>query len=170
MNASPALSPRPLLRLISGDGASFVREAAPSLAPLRLVSGLPPRAIVDELLRGQRIGDTAARAMAFYMAELADCTGWKELGSPTLAHFALHQLDMYRRRAGELLAVGLMLRDHPTIDDAFRQGGLAWSKLIELAKVVSPAHEQAWLARALASNLGDLKKAIRNAKPGGWGI
>jgi len=105
--------------------------------------------------------------MAFYMAELADCTGWKELGSPTLAHFALHQLDMDRRRAGELLAVGLMLRDHPTIDDAFRQGGLAWSKLIELAKVVSPAHEQAWLARALASNLGDLKKAIRNAKPGG---
>ena len=165
------------LRLLPGGGASLVREAAPplgsgpahppQLAPLQLVSGLPVPSIVHELRRGQRLGDIANRALAFYMAELADRTGWKELGSPTLAHFAEAHLDMDRRRAAELRDVGLMLRDHPAIDDTFRQGGIAWCKLTAIARVVSPAHEIAWLARAVDHDLESLKKAVRNSKPGG---
>ena len=165
------------LRLLPGGGASLVREAAPplgsgpahppQLAHLQLVSGLPVPSIVHELRRGQRLGDIANRALAFYMAELADRTGWKELGSPTLAHFAEAHLDMDRRRAAELRDVGLMLRDHPAIDDTFRQGGIAWCKLTAIARVVSPAHEIAWLARAVDHDLESLKKAVRNSKPGG---
>ena len=169
------------LRLLPGYGASVVCEASPPLsqgpgyaqsqaarlAPVQLISGLPVRAIIDQVRHIQRMGDISQRALAFYIAELVDRTGWKELGSPTLEHFARKQLDMDRRRVGELRAVGLMLRDHPAIDDTFRQRGIAWCKLVVLARVVSPAHELAWLARAVDHDLESLKRAVRNSKPGG---
>ncbi|MGE3753936.1 MAG: AAA family ATPase, partial [Planctomycetota bacterium] len=125
------------------------------------------KAIVDQVLRIQRMSDVSNRALAFYIAELVERTGWKEMGSPTLEHFAKKRLDMDRRRVGELRAVGLMLRDHPAIDETFRQHGIPWCKLVILARVVSPAHEIAWLARAVDHDLDSLKKAVRNSKPGG---
>ncbi|MEZ6006928.1 MAG: hypothetical protein R3F05_04040 [Planctomycetota bacterium] len=195
MNASPALSPRPLLRLISGDGASFVREREASLEAageaagaagraaswsaasaepgpttgtrIRLRSGLSPRALHAQLVAARRQGDVGERRLAHYLAELHDGRGWQALGCSSLAHYAESVLSMDRRRAHELVQVGVALRSLPRLDNAFRRGRLTWSRSCSSWGVATPTHELArgwrgplrWTQRAL-------RLLVRQAKPG----
>ena len=78
---------------------------------------------VDELARqARRCADVGNRALAFYLAEMETRGLCQVLGYPSVARYAVGALGMSRRRARELVRVGIALRDLKLVDAQARVG------------------------------------------------
>jgi len=141
-------------------------EASALLASFDMVAGLPVAEVQARLLKGMRLGDTGKRLLAFYLADMDERCLYQASGHSSTRHYALQVLHLDRPRTSELLTVGRALLTLPAIDRAFCEGRLSWSKVLELARVVSPEHEAKWLDRALSLSYQALVLEVRLSKPG----
>ncbi len=91
----------------------------------------------------------------------------KQFGYAGVLDYAVTELELEPREAKELLLLGKRLRRLPLIDQAFADGRLAYSKARELARVVVPSTQEAWLERAGELNCGELQAHVAATLPGG---
>jgi hypothetical protein len=136
------------------------------LAETDLVQGLGIQEVETRLQVGLRLHDARHRILAFYLADM-DARGLhQERGFSTLVHYARERLGLSKRRAYELLRAGQKLLELPSIDRAFAEQRIGWSKVQLLVKVATPEHEEAWLERALALTVRELEREIARSKEG----
>ncbi len=135
-------------------------------AAVELRDGLAVEAVHAQLALCLHLREVGLRGLAFYLADMHIRRLHQASGHPSTVHFAQERLELSRRRAYELVAVGRALRELPHIDAAFCEGRVGWSKLVLLARVATPRHEQAWLERAQASTWRALRLAVRTARAG----
>jgi holliday junction DNA helicase RuvB len=148
-------------------------ESAPAPAPdaaprtvVDLVPGLGAREIDRELRLADRQTDTGARRLAFYLADMEVRGICQLLGFPTATAYAVTRLEMGRRHAQQLIAVGRALEELPKIDAAFCDGRLNWTRVRLLTKIAVSETEGAWLERALLLRLGDFEREVLTSERG----
>ncbi|MFT7618110.1 MAG: Holliday junction DNA helicase RuvB [Planctomycetota bacterium] len=164
----------PLRRYNSGSTFTFKRKNHMSVLPnptneidtIHLHFGLDAEALECALVSYNRKSDVARRALAFYLDDMHSRGLHQSLGFVSAVQFACQRLDMSRRLARTLIAVGSALRDLPLIDEAFCQGRISWSKVRLLIGVATPEVEKAWLARAETNSCERLEAEIRGAEKG----
>lgn len=145
---------------------SLTTHARAALRRLGLVPGLAVCEVHTRLELGLRTGDLGQRVLAFFLVEMDERRLHQATGHASTLFYAEDRLDLDRRRTAELLRVGRALLDLPEIDRAFCAQEIGWSKLLELVKVATPAHEAAWLARARALTCKQLRLEVRLSRPG----
>jgi len=118
------------------------------------------------LQQGSRFSDTGQRILAFYLTEMAARRLHQSSGHSSTALYAEARLGIDRRRTADYIFAGRKLLDLPAIDAAFCDQRIGWTKVLQLLKVASPEHEDAWLARALELTCRELTLEVRLSKAG----
>ncbi|MDJ0974132.1 MAG: AAA family ATPase [Planctomycetota bacterium] len=142
------------------------REAQGALAAVDLQPGLSFSAVQSRLHQGVRLKEAGQRILAFYLHEVAERRLYNKTSHKSTEAFAEALLQVERRRTAEYVAVGGKLLELPAIDAALCRGEIGWSKVLQLVKVATPAHDEAWLARAKQKTVRQLALDVRLSKPG----
>ena len=136
------------------------------LTGVELIQGLGSKEVLQCLLLGTRLREAGFRILAFYLAEMVVRGLHSALGYSSTAHFALTRLGLDRRRCSELVVIGKKLLELPLVDAAFLEGSLAWSKVVELVRIVTPENQEAWLEHAKSRTVRDLADDVRRVRRG----
>ena len=131
-----------------------------------MVSGLGFEAVKERLLGICERDEGTRRALAFYLADVADRKLFEEGGHSSAVHFAEAQLEMNARRARELIQVGRELAGLHLVDDAFFAGEIGWTKVLLLLRVVQVSTQQVWIDFAREASCRELDEEVRRCRPG----
>ena len=142
------------------------RSLQEALASIHLTRDLTLDQVETHLRLGLGLHDNGHLVLAFYLADMAARELHQEAGFTSTAAYAEGVLELDVRRARELIAVGRKLRVLPAVLEAHRLQRIGWTKVLQLVKVASPEHEEAWLAFALTHNCRELALEVRLTKPG----
>ncbi len=77
------------------------------------------------------------RALAFYLADMAERRLFRLFGCVSSVHYAQEHLDLGARLARELVSVGRALEDLGLIDAAFARGRISWTKVRLLCRIAT---------------------------------
>ena len=144
-----------------------IHDARHALQGLGMIDGLAAEEVDEHLGRYLRLHDIGHRGLAFYLCEMQERRLHQSFGYSSTTEYALHRHALSARRTRELLHAGAQLRELVVVDEAFCRQELTWSKVVLLLRVASAEHEQAWLDRAKALGISELKREVRLAKRGG---
>ena len=97
---------------------------AEAMITLDLQAGLGPHEVDRRLALANRAGDMGARALSFYLVDLAERGGQQELGFHCVIQYAESRFGIQPRTTQEYLAVGRALDELPEIDQALCEGRL----------------------------------------------
>ena len=136
------------------------------LAGVELIQGLGLGEIVKRLHLGNRLREAGYRILAFYLAEMAVRKLHSAAGYSSVAQFAHRKLGLSRQRTSELILIGKKLLELRLLDAALLDGSLAWSKIVELVKVVTPDNQEAWIKHAKGRTVRQLADDVRAARRG----
>ena len=135
-------------------------------AGIELVAGLPSGELEQRLLQAHRETEVGHRQLAFYLHEMQARGVHQLFGYRSAVHYAVDRLDMHRRKAQMLVAVGAALLRLPAIDGAFAEGKITWSKARLLCRVASEETEAEWLLKARDLGCRELEWLVRSCLPG----
>jgi hypothetical protein len=148
-------------------------QAAPDSAPMttkqaviHMIPGLPSGDLEQRLLQVHRETEVGHRALAFYLNDMQARGVHQLLGFRSAVHYAVERLDMCRRKAHKLLAVGSALLRLQVIDHAFARGQISWSKAALLCRVATEDTEREWLLKAKDLGCRQLEWLIGSCVPG----
>ncbi|MHC4854747.1 MAG: hypothetical protein ACYTF5_22340, partial [Planctomycetota bacterium] len=96
--------------------------AAENQEGIELVAGLPSGDLERCLLQANRHTEVGHRLLAFYLNEVQQRGVHQLWGYSSAVHYAVERLDMHRRKAQMLVAVGATLLRLRAIDRAFAEG------------------------------------------------
>jgi hypothetical protein len=118
-------------------------------------------AIDTELSTNVRGYQASEHRMAVLLARMDHDKLHQEFGYAKLTDYAAERLGLEPHQTRALLRIGKKLPDLPLLDRAMADGQLGWTKVRELAKVLTPQNESAWieLARAATSRL--IERAVQ---------
>lgn len=106
-------------------------SALASPAPIR---GFDPSTRLAELRRAERASQVDfLLALARFDQEL----GWRELGHPSLLAYLSRELGLSNAAAYQRRVACDLLRRHPELEEPLRDGRLCFTKLIDLARVIT---------------------------------
>ncbi|MHC4709877.1 MAG: Holliday junction branch migration DNA helicase RuvB [Planctomycetota bacterium] len=128
--------------------------------------GLAIHEVDRRIAQANRAGDVGARAMAFYLVDLAERGGQQELGYHSVVQYAETRYLMQPSTTREYLAVGRALDELPHIDEAFCAGRLFWSQVRQLVRITTPETESAWLEWAAGHTARQIAAQVRNRRKG----
>ncbi len=135
-----------------------------------LEAGLSAAEADRRVARAHRAGDIGARALAFYLVDIADRGVHQEFGFHGVEQYAEMRYHIRPPTTRSYLATGRALDELPEIDEAFCRGKLFWSQVRELARVATAETEAEWLdwargrsAREIATHAGVRRKGERPA-------
>lgn len=89
---------------------------------------------------GRRLND-AQYELVIAAAAFASGDEWRD-HAPAAAHWIADHLDVHLGTAREWIRIGTSLTELPSIDDAFGQGRLSYSKVRVLSRVATPDNER----------------------------
>ncbi len=140
--------------------------------PLTLTGGLSAEEADRRVAVAVRTGDIGARALAFYLADLADRGAHQQLGFASIELYAETRYHIRPPTTRSYVATGRALRELPAIDLAFREGSLFWTQVRELVRVATPETEDEWIAwgrgrsaRRIAAQVARRRKGERPTDP-----
>ncbi len=133
---------------------------------LELCAGLHPGEAERRLAQANRAGDMGARAVSFYLVDLADRGAHQELGFHCVVQYAETRFGIQPRTTREYLAIGRALDELPQIDRALREGRLFWSQTRLLARIATPETEAAWLEWAGHRTVRQIAAHVRQREKG----
>ena len=90
---------------------------------LKLIPGLPTKKLLAAIREHLRGGDTARRALAFYLLEMEKGGGYQSVGHSSTVNYAEGDLGLKRREARDLLRIARALEELKAIDGAFAEDG-----------------------------------------------
>jgi len=91
---------------------------------------------------------------------------WRKLGFSTVLEYLEDIFGYAPRTAMERLRVAKELGVLRGLEEEVRHGRMSWSAAKELSRVMTPATEAAWLARARGKNLRDIEELVAGRKKG----
>ena len=148
-----------------------IAEAVPGLT-VELQGGLSAAEADKRVAQAHRAGDIGARALAFYLADLADRGVYQELGFRSVEHYAETRYHIRPPTTRRYVIVGRALLDLPEIDRALCEGTLFWSQVRELVRIAVPETEAQWLewargrsAREITAQVSIRRKGERPTDP-----
>src|SRR5512143_1743060 len=103
-----------------------------STASPELISGLPRRELLERIRFHHRAGETAERALGFYLLEMQR-TGAFRPGAEDAASWARRYLE--HPRADKLILLARRLEELPRFEEAFERGVISWTKTREIARI-----------------------------------
>ena len=133
---------------------------------IELVSGLGFGEVRARLQEINFADESTHRALAFYLAEVAERKLYEDGGHSSAAHFAEAQLEMSDRRARDLIRVGRELRGLELVDRAFFAGEIGWTKVLLLLRVVQVTTQEPWIQFARAVSTRELDEEVRKCRTG----
>ena len=86
---------------------------------IELCEGLPVEELHERLAFVHRLGESANRALAFYLCDMQERGVHVSTGDASAAEYAANKLGMMPRTARELIQVGKALLELDLIDKAF---------------------------------------------------
>jgi hypothetical protein len=134
-------------------------------AGLGLERGLPAREVDARLRADSRVEAEAVARLCFYFLEVRERRLYRELGYSTLLHYVEAALGWAERKAQGMLAMGATLARYPLVRAAFVAGRLGWTKVRELARVLTPENEEHWVSEALRRTSRELERCIYRMVP-----
>ena len=124
-----------------------------------------PAATVDNALRGAiTTYDHARRNLALWFADALERNLYRDLGFASMEIYARQGLGFSPGRTRQFLALSRNLRRMPHLRDAVTEGRLGWTKAQEVARVVTPDTEKAWVDKAVNLSREDLRKEMTMAR------
>ena len=149
-----------------GESAVEV-EAAPMWAPAKAKKVETDWRAVDRALRSIAKRRAALDAEeARWLREAEALQIWRPLGMVSMLDYLERVLGYAPRTAQDRLRVARALGSLPGLTGALATGELAFSAVRELTRVVTPATEAAWIARARGKNLREIEELVAHRKPG----
>jgi Holliday junction DNA helicase RuvB len=137
-----------------------------STISLELKAGLSALELERRIAQANRAGDIGARALAYYLVDMADRGAQQELGFHSVIQFAETRFGIQPSTTREYLAAGRALEDLPLIDDAFCEAGLFWSQVRLLVRIATPETESIWIEWAVGRTAREIAAQIRNRDKG----
>lgn len=104
-------------------------------------------------------------ALAVELARMEQCRGFRRYAA-TMRQYASEFLGLERGKGGDLLRIGRALRTLPVTAAAMADGTLPWTKVRELAKVVTPETESGWVRNAEDWSTRELQRVVREHQKG----
>ena len=139
---------------------------------VELRAGLSAAEADKRVAQAHRAGDIGARALAFYLADLADRGVYQELGFRSIENYAQTRYHIRPPTTRRYVIVGRALLDLPEIDRALCEGTLFWSQARELVRIAVPETEAEWLewargrsAREITAQMSIRRKGERPTDP-----
>src|SRR4051812_17820823 len=149
--------------------AAVAVESAPTWAPM----GTKTKKVELDWRAGHRALRSIARRRAALDAEEARWLReaealqiWRPLGMVSMVDYLERVLGYAPRTAQERLRVARALGALPQVTEALASGELAFSAVRGLTRVVTPATEAAWVARARGKNLREIEELVAHRRPG----
>ena len=157
---------------ISRPSSSPGAPGARSGLAVELTAGLSAQEADKRVAQARRAGDIRARALAFYLVDLAGRGAHQQLGFHSIEQYAETRYHIRPPTTRRYLAAGRALEDLPEIDEAFCRGRLFWSQVRELVRVAAPETESEWIqwargrtAREIAAQVSLRRKGERPTDP-----
>jgi hypothetical protein len=117
-------------------------------------------AVHEALLAAVRDRHAADRRCALLLAEVVRDRLYAQLGYASITAYADKALGIPTKRTRALLQLGRTLPSLPTLDAAFAEGRVSWTKARELLRVVTPETAAAWVERAAAVSSRELEAQV----------
>ncbi len=119
------------------------------------------------LVKSNTLGNRARARFIAALLAMEESRQFLHLGFSSILHYAEHHFGCHRSQTYEFLTVAKALRELPECGNAFRDGGLSWSALREIAKVARPDSERKWIEFARAHTMGQLQAEVKDAEKKG---
>lgn len=121
-----------------------------------------PAATVDAALRQTLIAlDRAHERAVLWFAEVVRRELYRELGYASAHQYATLALGFSRNRTNQFLRLAGDLERLPRLRAAVTDGSVGWTKAQQVARIATPASEEAWVARARGATRQELADAIK---------
>jgi hypothetical protein len=138
---------------------SLYRMPVPAAAKQYLPAHLRPFALEE--------ADGATwRTIALALVEMDERGSWRAAGAKSTAQLAAWEYCLVPEQTEKLLRLGRKLLELAEVDFVFCDGRLTWEQVVLLTRVAVPAHEAAWLERALALPLEELERLVERSAEG----
>ncbi|MGH2900596.1 MAG: HNH endonuclease, partial [Solirubrobacteraceae bacterium] len=151
----------------AGHGSSAEANARRGATVEAGADAEPRWRVVDRALReiaAQRAALDAEEAQWLREAEALQI--WRQLGMVSALDYLERVLHYAPRTAQDRLRVARALGSLPELTAALADGRLSHSAVRELTRVVTPATEAVWLAKAVGKNLRQLEDMVAHHRPG----
>lgn len=129
-------------------------------------AGLEPAESARRAHAALRVGEVGHRVAAFYLADLVDRNGHKELGYGSLREFARKYLRTPESTVRKLVGVGRALERLPVIDASFAAGRITWTHVKALVTVATPQTDQAWAEWAAKRSTTAIERQVTKYNKG----
>lgn len=127
---------------------------------LKSLGGMSPS---DLVCNAKRLGTRLARGgweLAGHLLAIERTKAYLTAGYSSTVTFAEGVLALDAYKAVELLRVARLLEGYPRLSAAFADGHLAWSKLREVSRIVTPESENEWLQFALTHSAAEVQRRV----------
>lgn len=124
-----------------------------------------PAAQVDASLRQSLAAcDRARECAVLWFAEVQRRALYRELGHPSLQVYATEALGFSPNRYWQFKRLADDLDRLPVLCEAVAAGEIGWTKAQQVARVATPATQEAWVGKAVATGWRDLEREVRQAR------
>lgn len=128
--------------------------------------GLDAREATRRARAALRTGEVGARVGAFYVADIMDRRVYKDLGSPTVKHFARHHLKVSEGTAFKLARIGRALWELPHLAAGLDEGKISWGVVDYVSRVATPETDRAWAEWSTRSTVDNAKQEVAKREKG----
>jgi Holliday junction DNA helicase RuvB len=133
----------------------------------KLVRGLPPKMLAQELQFFRRFQDVGPYAVGFYLQDMHERREHETFGAPTTEDWAVRNLDMKNERtAREYRQVFRELQRLPELHEAFKKGQIRWARVRLLIRVATPETDREWLEFGLENHCRRIEREVKGRKKG----
>lgn len=132
---------------------------------LRPQKGLSAREVDRRLVALARAHRQIESALCFYLQEVEDRQLYLEYGHASTVDYARERLGLEDHKTRALIRIATRVERCPELKRAFSKGELPWTKVREVAKVVTPETERDWLGKCHTLTNRQLEQEVRRALP-----
>ena len=133
----------------------------------KLLRGLPPKLLAQELHFSRRCEDVSRYVTGFYLNDMHERLEHETFGTPSAEDWAVANLDMKNERtAREYRQVVRELENLPEIHEAFKKAQIRWARVRLIIRVAIPETDGEWLEFALMNNCRQIAREVKGRKKG----
>jgi hypothetical protein len=116
------------------------------------------------LTHALKVMQSAEECAVLCFAEILRRKLYRELGYSSIHLYAGEALGFNPSRTSQFIRLAESLEKLPAVKAAMESGELQWTKARELARVATPASEEAWVAEAKRSSRRELERKVAEVK------
>ncbi len=119
----------------------------------------------EKALAVAKVYKKAEAELISILLAIDDCSGFRELGYPSLFSYVNQCLGLSEACAYQLILVGRKSREVPALQMAIAAGETTVAKAKTIVSVLTPQNQQDWLEKARTLSTRELEKAVAEERP-----